>query len=124
LAYRTQTQRPTLQHSWTDVPQMAGSPCGAQCPVTALAVAVPPHPDGHRPEHPILLAVDEEIQELSCGHRGSDSTRSLLYGVTDSCNEPQDAHQYGQRHERHFGASDQTDHECGRRCEAQHGRDR
>jgi hypothetical protein len=28
LAYRTQAHRPTLQRSWTEVPQTAGSPCG------------------------------------------------------------------------------------------------
>jgi hypothetical protein len=32
-------------------------------PVTALAVALPQHPDEHRPERPVLLAVDQESGE-------------------------------------------------------------
>jgi hypothetical protein len=28
-----------------------------------LAVGLPQHPDEHRPEHPVLLAVDQELAE-------------------------------------------------------------
>ena len=51
-----------------------GSPCGAssrcaQWPVETpqpkeqLAVSLPQHPDEHRPQHPILLAVDQQLGE-------------------------------------------------------------
>ena len=30
-------------------------------PVTALVVVLPQHPDEHRPERPVLLAVDQQL---------------------------------------------------------------
>ena len=78
------------------MPQGAEGPSSVR-PIARLAISgvLSQDADQHPRERPILLAVDQEVQELSGGHRGSDSARSLLYGVTDSCNEPQDAHHYG-----------------------------
>ena len=51
---------------------MLGSPCagGSRCAqwpgYQRLAVALPQHPDEHRPKRPILLAVDKQFGEGTC----------------------------------------------------------
>jgi hypothetical protein len=53
--------------------QSLGERC-VELPASPLAVALPHHPDEHRPERPILLAVDQELGE-GATLRGSPRTR-------------------------------------------------
>jgi len=65
---------------------------GAQCPVTALPVGIPQHPYKHRPQRPVLLAVDQQLREgatLRVAPELADPVGTLEVG------EHQDVEQFG-----------------------------